>query len=189
MYQNLKWAAIIIGVSWVLWTFYDGIVKPNRDPVTAAFSRAVRDFKDGNYETALKSYEKTLANDPNHLGALRGKADSLSLLGNYAAAITIYTNLITQEPEAGVNYANRGIAYDRLGNYERAIKDYETAYSLEQKLDRGPGWLTRFLRNLEDKPPTIMDRARYLKEQLNLPLSERVLRMPEEDDKQRPYTR
>lgn len=189
MYQNLKWAAVILGISWLLWTLYEGILKPNLDPATAAYSRATRDFKDDKYDAALKSYERALENNPQHRGALRGKGDSLLLLGDYSAAIAIYDELILMLPELGVHYANRGIAYDRLGEYEKAISDYETAYSLNANLDRGPNWLTRFLRNQEKKPATIMDRAAYLKEQLQLPVSERLLRLPAEDDKQRPYTK
>ena len=189
MYENLKWAAIILGVSWVLWTLYDGVVRPNLDPATAAYGRAVRDFKDGKYNIALEGYERTLVNDPQHLGALRGKADSLLLLGDYRSAIAIYDELIELSPELGVHYANRGIAYDRLADYQKAIEDYELAHSLNEDLNKGPGWLTRFLRNQEAKPATIKDRADYLKAQLQLPPAERVLRKPEEDDRQRPYTR
>jgi len=51
----------------------------------------------------------------------------------------------------------------------------------------GPDWLTRLLRNQPHQPPGIAERARYLKEQLALPPSERLLRVPELDEAQRPY--
>ena len=51
----------------------------------------------------------------------------------------------------------------------------------------GPHWLTRFLRNQPEAPPTIADRARYLRAELAKPEAERVLRMPEIDAQQRPY--
>ncbi|MDZ7804627.1 hypothetical protein [Thiohalophilus sp.] len=37
------------------------------------------------------------------------------------------------------------------------------------ELADGPSWITRFLHLQPEKPPTIDDRARYLKEQLALP--------------------
>ncbi|NJN45226.1 MAG: hypothetical protein HC808_00540 [Candidatus Competibacteraceae bacterium] len=54
-------------------------------------------------------------------------------------------------------------------------------------MGEGPGWLTRFLRNQPEKPPSISDRARYLKEQLGLPESQRLLSVPTVDEAQRPY--
>ncbi|MCP4699686.1 MAG: hypothetical protein GY862_22975, partial [Gammaproteobacteria bacterium] len=45
----------------------------------------------------------------------------------------------------------------------------------------------RFLRNQAEKPPTIADRARYLRKQQAKPAAERLLRQPDEDKKQRPY--
>ena len=61
------------------------------------------------------------------------------------------------------------------------------ALELDPELAEGPSWLTRFLRNQADAPPTIADRARYLRAELAKPESERVLRVPEHDAQQRPY--
>ncbi len=188
IYRILKYTAIAMGVSWILWTLYEFAVVKALDPAQSSYSRAVRDFKDGRYDVSLKFYEETLQIDPEHEGAWRGKADSLSFLGNHRGALEIYSSLIRKHPDSGIYYANRGIIYDRIGSYRNAISDYENAYALNQKLDKGPGWLTRFLRNQADKPPTIVERANYLKYQLGLPADERVLRVPQEDAKQRPYT-
>jgi hypothetical protein len=51
----------------------------------------------------------------------------------------------------------------------------------------GPNWLTRFLRLQPEKPPSVVDRAAYLRQELAKPESERLLRVPEEDAKQRSY--
>ncbi len=84
-------------------------------------------------------------------------------------------------------YADRGILNDRAGQYEAALHDYRKALKLNPELAEGPGWLWRFLRNIPDRPPTIADRADYLEEQLKKPESERLLRVPELDAKQRMY--
>ena len=74
-----------------------------------------------------------------------------------------------------------------MGHYELAIKDYEKAIAIDPEITEGPNWLTRFLRLQPDKPPTIADRARYLRKQLAKPESERVLSIPEQNEKQRSY--
>ena len=74
-----------------------------------------------------------------------------------------------------------------MGKYPQAIADYEKALQLDRELADGPNWLTRFLRLQPDKPPTIDERARYLRAELAKPESERVLRKPDDDNKQRPY--
>ena len=91
------------------------------------------------------------------------------------------------EPDFGGTYANRGILHDRLGSYELAIADYARAMELDPELAEGPHWMTRFLRNQSDAPPTIADRLGYLRAELAKPEDERVLRVLEEDAEQRPY--
>jgi hypothetical protein len=43
------------------------------------------------------------------------------------------------------------------------------------------------MRNIDEKPPTIKDRAEYLEAELAKPESERLLKVPSEDEKQRMY--
>ena len=102
-------------------------------------------------------------------------------------ALQVFDIAIAQEPDFAGTYANRGILYDQMGQYQKALEDYERALTMDPELAEGPKWLTRFLRLQPDKPPTIADRAQYLKQQLAKPESERVLRLPGEDEKQRPY--
>lgn len=74
-----------------------------------------------------------------------------------------------------------------MGWHEEALAHYERALALEADLADGPHWMTRFLRNQAERPPSIADRAACRREQLALPESERVLLMPDIDDAQRPY--
>jgi len=87
----------------------------------------------------------------------------------------------------GVAYANRGILKDRMGDYQGALSDYRMAMKLEPRVTEGPGFFTRFMRNQTDTPPTVLDRARYLEEQLAKSGSEQLLQISEEDARQRPY--
>jgi hypothetical protein len=74
-----------------------------------------------------------------------------------------------------------------MGRHEEALANYTKALRLDPEIASGPHWLTRFLRNQREAPPTVADRARYLRAELAKPQDERVLRVPEIDAQQRPY--
>jgi len=58
---------------------------------------------------------------------------------------------------------------------------------LDPEILEGPGFLWRFMRNIDEKPPTIQSRADYLEAELAKPEEERLLKIPGEDEKQRMY--
>ena len=186
LYRFLKWTAITMGIAWVGWSIYDSMLAP-RNAGDLAYLDANTLFEDGAYERALALYEEALAIDPNHIHALRGRARTLLQLGQFSDALAAFDQAIAREPEFGATYANRGILHDRMGRYEKAIGDYEQALALDPELAEGPHWLTRFLRNQPQKPPGISERAAYLRAELAKPESERVLRIPELDARQRSY--
>lgn len=115
-------------------------------------------------------------------------ADLRSALQRYDHAIEQETAAQAEPRSLGVAHANRGILKDRLGDYPGALADYREALRLAPELAEGPGLLTRFLRNQAQRPPSIADRAEYLAEQLARPEAERLMRVPEEDARQRAYT-
>lgn len=186
LYKFLKWTAIALGAAWIAWSLYDATFR-ERTPGDFEYTRAEQFFSDDEYDRALSMYEDALKANPNHVHAMRGKARTLLQLGRFDEAMAQYDKVISKQPNLGANYANRGILFDRMGRYEKAIADYEKALELDPELDEGPHWLIRFLRNQPEKPPTIGDRMRYLKEQLALPPERRLLRLPEIDEKQRTY--
>ena len=178
--------AISLTVAWIGWSVYDGVIVENT-PGDSSYLAGNSYFEDGRYKEALREYQAALAVNPVHLHAKRGKARSLMQLGKNQEALTLFDELIQQQPDFAATYANRGVLHDRMGNYEAAIQDYIKALQLNPELADGPHWLTRFMRNQARRPPTIADRAQYLTEQLDKPEAERVLSLPEEDKKQRPY--
>lgn len=189
-YRVLKYVAAAMVLGWVAWSFYDGFVR-SRSAETIALEAAHKAFADGHYEDARAGYREILDGAPGNrtlrLDARRGLARTLMQLERYDAALRQFDRAIEADPDFGAAYANRGILYDRMGRYEKAIADYRRALELDPGLDEGPGWLTRFLRNQAEQPPTIGDRAEYLAAQLAKPPDERLLRVPEEDAKQRSY--
>jgi tetratricopeptide (TPR) repeat protein len=173
-------------LAWVGWALNDSFVRGS-EPGQLEYFAGNKLFEDGEYERALREYDKSLEIDPENIHALRGRARSLMQLGRLQAALAAFNEAIARQPDFGGTYANRGILYDRMGEYKKALSDYEKAMQLTEEVTAGPNWLTRFLRKQPKKPPTVADRARYLREQLAKPESERVLRNPEVDAAQRPY--
>lgn len=186
LYRFLKWTAIALGCLWVGWSIYDTFVQ-ERNPGDLEYLEANTLFEDGSYRRALAKYDAALAEAPGHLHALRGRARTLMQLGRFQEAMQDFDAAAARKPDFGATYANRGILHDRMGNYKKAIADYDRALELDPELDKGPHWLTRFLRLQPEKPPTVGDRARYLRQELSKPESERLLRVPEIDKEQRPY--
>lgn len=190
LYRTLKYIAVAMVLGWVAWSFYDGFVR-HRSAEAIALEAAHKAYADGLYENARAGYREVLGGSPGsralRLDARRGLARTLMELGEYRAALREFDRAIAADPDFGAAYANRGILYDRMGRYERAVDDYRKALELDPGLDEGPGWLTRFLRNQAEQPPTIGDRAEYLAAELEKPPGERLLRVPEEDAEQRSY--
>ncbi len=188
VYQFLKYVAIVLATAWVGWTILDTFFI-EKTPGNTAYQRGNISFEDEAYDSALQQYEDALAQLPDAPHYVRAKARTLMQLGRHEEALAWFNRAVELQPYFGGAYANRGILHDRMGQYELAIADYEKALQLDAEIAEGPHWLTRFLRNQPGKPPTIRDRADYLKQELAKPVAERLLRVPEIDAQQRSYKR
>ena len=186
LYRFLMVVAIALTVAWIGWSIYDSFFR-QVGPGDSDYLAGETYFADRRYEEALQEYDAALADAPDHVHAWRGKARSLLQLGRHQEALSAFEEAIARDPEFAGSYANRGILYDRMGDHEKALADYERALVMDSSVAEGPGWMTRFLRLQPEKPPTVADRARYLREQLAKPESERLLHVPEADEAQRPY--
>ena len=144
-------------------------------------------LEDGNYDEALQILDELLVENTEYKEAHLTKAITLLQMGWLDESRKSFDRYIGSDNHYAQAYADRGILNDRDGRYEAALHDYRKALKLDPELAEGPGWLWRFLRNIPDPPPTIADRADYLEEQLKKPESERLLRVPELDSKQRMY--
>ena len=150
----------------------------------------------GEYEEAIEDFDSALAVQPNHRGALLGKAAALIQLERYDDAERVLTsaigylkaNLDPDDPTGrgalAAAYGNRGIVNDRQGRYEQALADYIESLKTDAESVEGPGVIERLLYH-DEKPSSIRDRAEYLYKQLQLPEDQRLLRLPEKDDLQR----
>jgi tetratricopeptide (TPR) repeat protein len=182
----LKAVAFAMAVAFVGWAVYEKFVVGSA-PGDYAYHDANKLFEGGSYERAAATYREALADAPGHLHALRGLALSLHKTGAGDEALAVYDQAIAQAPEFAGTYANRGILLDTMGRHEEALADYTRALRLDPVIADGPHWLTRFLRKQAEAPPTVADRAAYLRAELAKPEGERVLLVPEIDARQRPY--
>ena len=194
--RTLKAIAVAMVVGFVGWAVYDNFVG-SVAPGDMAYHAGNQAFEDGLYERAADEYRAALQESPDHVYALHGLARSLHLAGQHDEALVLYDEAVARTPEQpedegeraalAATYANRGILLDTIGRHEEALADYTTALEIDREIAKGPHWLTRFLRNQPEAPPTIADRAAYLRAELAKPESERLLRVPEIDAQQRPY--
>ncbi|MEE2698492.1 MAG: tetratricopeptide repeat protein [Pseudomonadota bacterium] len=155
-------------------------------------------LSDGKYMKAIKAFDEALILNSHHRGALGGKAVALMGLKKYSEAERTLNHLIyflkktldkddtTGKGALAAAYGNRGIIKDRLGHYEEALEDYFESARLDYDLAEGPGLIDQIL-FYNKKPSSILKRAEYLHNQLKLPESSRVMRIPSEDAKQRRY--
>ncbi len=144
-------------------------------------------LEDGQFDLAVAEFNKALEIDDDHLGAHLGLAVTYLQTDQTERALAKFNRIIEIDPEFAVAFANRGIIHDRQGRFDQAVADYRKALELDGYLAKGPGFLWRFMRNIEKAQPTIKDRADYLEAELEKPPEERLLRVPDLDDQQRMY--
>ncbi len=187
IYRFFKWVAIATGMIVAGATTYSYIIGGMEDQGGLHYRSGNLRLEDGLFQEALEEFEAAIKETPNNAEVYLGKALSLKGLGQMESALETINIALDLKPDFGAAYANRGIIHDFLGKYEEAIQDYRQAIEIDANLADGPGFLTRFLRNQAEQPPTIADRANYLEQELRKPSAERRLRNPEEDAKQRSY--
>ncbi len=151
---------------------------------------------DGKFDIALNRFEAALAANPDHRGAMMGRAVSLLQQGKTEAAEQAFGDLIaflgkatapddaTGRGTLAAAHANRAILYDRGQQPERALTDYRRALAIDAEAVAGPGLVNRVLYGTPDAA-SVAKRVAYLEAQMRLPPEQRVLSRPEIDSRQR----
>ncbi len=185
--------AILTFVMFTVWALVRSFM--NRPP--GDYETEVCDIrlKDKLYDQALQAANTALEKTANHRGAIMCKAlvfisqkmyleatEELNYLINFLKK-TVKDDDLTGVGTLAAAYANRGIIKDRKKDYQGALQDYLKALGIDHKAVAGPGLGTVIL-NYKFKSSSVKERALYLNEQLQLPESERVLRIQELDEGQ-----
>jgi tetratricopeptide (TPR) repeat protein len=142
---------------------------------------------DGVYDQAIDEFKTAMELNPENASADLGMALAYIQKNDLKQAFKWLNSAISKDKNLAPAFANRAVLHDRLGDYEKALEDYKQAIRLDPDIMEGPGKIHRFLNNITEKPPTIYDRALYIKEQLMLPEEERLLKVVSEDEKQKMY--
>jgi tetratricopeptide (TPR) repeat protein len=187
MNKNTLTAIITLSILGAVGFYYYKYTVMETTPGENRFRLANKYLEDGNYDEALQILDELLVENAEYKEAHLAKAITLMQMGRLGESGKSFDRAIGLDNHYAQAYADRGILNDRTGQHEAALHDYRKALELNPELAEGPGWLWRFLRNIPERPPTIADRADYLEGQLKKPESERLLRVPELDSKQRMY--
>ena len=184
---------VVVFSAFTGWTWYN-------DKTPGDFEVRQGDIKlsDGDYEEAIGLFDLSLAAQPDHRGALHGKAAALIMLERYDEAEAVLSYLIDylnrtleDDDPTGIGalsaaYTNRGIIRDRQGRHRGAYDDYVESVKIDYDIADGPSWVEHLL-YYEHEPSSALKRAQYLYKQFELPEAERILTQPEADDAQRMY--
>lgn len=100
----------------------------------------------GQFDNALKDFDRAIAIKPEHMNAHRNRAYVHAALGNMPLAIADYDFVIARAPTDADSYNNRGVAYARMGQEARAIGDFDRTIELKP-LD-SEGWFNRASANM-----------------------------------------
>jgi tetratricopeptide (TPR) repeat protein len=152
-----------------------------------------------NLEGALEEFDLALREEPDHRGAIMGRAVVFVQSERYDEAMaeldyligylgeTLEDDDVTGHGALAAAYANRGILHDRQGRHEAALEDYIEALRVDEGAVSGPGLAHELLYKESGPVSSVLDRARYLYEQFQLPEDQRLLSVPELDAEQRIY--
>lgn len=173
IYSILVKISIILFILFTCWLLYDHFI--NRPPEMRYYLSGNTAFKDKRYDTSLENYFKAFSYDQTDVYIIEGIARSYMELNDYENSLKYFDLAIKTDKEFAPAYANLGVLYDRKKDYINAIKYYDTALRLDKELSEGMHWIDRLLYDVREKPPTIMDRLKYLNDQMNLPENKRIL--------------
>ncbi len=186
--MGLLLLATVIG-----WPFMENFLR--QEPGDYYTKQGDQQLSSGEFDEALKSFDLALGEQPDHRGALMGRALVFIQTERYSDAVQELTYLIGRLEETlesddttgrgalAAAYANRGVVHDREARYEAALTDYVRSLQVDEGVTEGPGIFDQILYGY--RPSTVRDRAIYLQEQLQLPEDQRVMRLPERDAEQR----
>ena len=148
---------------------------------------------------ALDEFDLALRDEPDHRGAIMGRGLVFIQSERFEDAeaefdylIDFLNRTLVSDDQTGrgalaAAHANRGIVHDRQGRHEEALADYIEALTIDEGAVAEPGIIHELLYKQTGPVSSVIDRARYLYEQFQLPEEQRLLAVPELDAEQRMF--
>lgn len=90
----------------------------------------------GNYQQAIKDFDKSILLNPKYPEAYHNRGTAYREIGEQQLAIKDFDTAIKLSPKYTEAYYNRGNAHNSLGNYQQAIKDFSEVIKLNPPLTR-----------------------------------------------------
>ncbi len=88
-------------------------------------------FKDGQYEKALKAYNRAIALNPESLEAYASRGSAHYFLGHYSLAQADFEHVLQQNPYSADSYSAYASTLAAQGDYQNALKIIEMAIQLQ----------------------------------------------------------
>lgn len=88
----------------------------------------------GEYEEALKHFDRTIELRPIEAEAYNNRGYTYYRLGDFPRAIQEYNNAIYYRPEYAIAFSNRGNAYNECKDFANALRDCDKAIELKPTL-------------------------------------------------------
>lgn len=99
---------------------------------------AVVQSSQGKNELALATYDQALEIQPNHVGALSGRAGTLRALNRLEEALLNYDRALAIQPEFAEALNGHGVTLYEMGRYAESLAKYDCAITLR------PGYVAAF---------------------------------------------
>ncbi len=152
---------------------------------------------DKKFVEALERFDEALNIQPNHRGALMGRALVFMMDGKPVKAETAFTYLIgylnenlAADDRTGIGtlaaaYNNRGVLRDRQCRHKEALADYIAALKTDEGAVDGPGIVDKIIHR--PNPSSARKRAQFLYTRVETLKEGECLTIPELDDEERVY--
>jgi tetratricopeptide (TPR) repeat protein len=98
--------------------------------IDSTLLQARTDFNNGNFDMALKAYDRVLTAEKRNLMALNGRAKALEFLRKPEDALETYDILIELNPKVEYNWVKTGDLFHQLGRSGEAAERYKEAIAL-----------------------------------------------------------
>ena len=92
--------------------------------VVEIFNQGLDYFEKGDYENAIKDFNRALEINPKFAEAYNNRGNAYALMGDFERAIADFNRALEINPKLAGAYFNKGLVYDRLGRFQEAVKAY-----------------------------------------------------------------